>query len=410
LPKKKRVIVIGGGPAGMMAAGTAGRRGLEVILIEKNARLGRKLMITGKGRCNITNDLDVEGLIANVPVNGKFLYSAFYSFSNDDLLYLLHELGLQTKVERGGRVFPATDRSLDVVKTLQKYLDQNSVQVLRGEVTQVTAEDGRVTQVCLKNGTRLNCDAVIVATGGVSYPLTGSTGDGYRFAEENGHTVIEPKPALVPLESKEAWAAQAQGLTLKNISITIYNQRDKEVYADFGELLFTHFGVSGPVILSASSHLQDPTKNEYRLVIDLKPALSAEELDARIQRDFAKYINKNYGNALGDLLPKKLIPIIMDLSAISTEKKVNQITREERERMGRILKNLTLRITRFRPIEEAIITAGGVKVDEVKPSTMESKLVRGLFFAGEVLDVNAYTGGFNLQIAFSTGYLAGLSC
>ena len=394
----------------MMAAGTAGRRGLDVTLIEKNDRLGRKLLITGKGRCNITNDMDVEGLISNVPVNGKFLYSAFYTFSNYDLLNLLHDLGLATKVERGGRVFPASDKSLDVVKALQKYLDLNGVRVLRGEVEQVLARDGQVVQVTLKGGSRLDCEAVVVATGGVSYPLTGSTGDGYRFAEENGHTVTILKPALVPLEVKEDWAAEAQGLTLKNISISVYDGRNKRVYTDFGELLFTHFGVSGPVILSASSHLDDPAENEYRLVIDLKPALSPTALDERIQRDFAKYINKIYANSLGDLLPKMLIPIVIRLSGIPPEKKVNQITREERERLEWILKNLTLSIKGFRPLSEAIVTSGGVKVEEINPSTMESKLVRGLFFAGEVLDVNAYTGGFNLQIAFSTGYLAGLNC
>jgi predicted Rossmann fold flavoprotein len=394
----------------MMAAGTAGRRGLDVTLIEKNERLGRKLLITGKGRCNITNDMDVEGLISNVPVNGKFLYSAFYTFSNDDLLNLFHDLGLATKVERGGRVFPASDKALDVVKALQKYITQNGVRVLHGEVEQVLAKEGQVYQVVLKDGSRLACEAVVVATGGVSYPLTGSTGDGYRFAEENGHTVTRLKPALVPLEVIEEWVTEVQGLALKNISISVYNNRNKQIYTDFGEMLFTHFGVSGPVILSASSHLDKPVEKEYRLVIDLKPALSPAELDERIQRDFAKYINKIYANALGDLLPKKLIPIIIHLSGIDPEKKVNQITKDEREKLGWILKNLTLTIKRFRPLSEAIITSGGVKVEEVNPSTMESKLVNGLFFTGEVLDVNAYTGGFNLQIAFSTGYLAGLNC
>lgn len=402
--------MVGGGPAGMMAAGTAGRRGLDVTLIEKNERLGRKLLITGKGRCNITNDMDVEGLISNVPVNGKFLYSAFYTFSNDDLLNLFHDLGLATKVERGGRVFPASDKALDVVKALQKYITQNGVRVLHGEVEQVLAKEGQVYQVVLKDGSRLACEAVVVATGGVSYPLTGSTGDGYRFAEENGHTVTRLKPALVPLEVIEEWVTEVQGLALKNISISVYNNRNKQIYTDFGEMLFTHFGVSGPVILSASSHLDKPVEKEYRLVIDLKPALSPAELDERIQRDFAKYINKIYANALGDLLPKKLIPIIIHLSGIDPEKKVNQITKDEREKLGWILKNLTLTIKRFRPLSEAIITSGGVKVEEVNPSTMESKLVNGLFFTGEVLDVNAYTGGFNLQIAFSTGYLAGLNC
>jgi predicted Rossmann fold flavoprotein len=411
LPVQKKVVVIGGGAAGMIAAGAAGSRGLEVLLIEKNDILGRKLLITGKGRCNITNTVeDVEGLIGSIPVNGKFLYSAFYTFSNYDLIELFHGLGLETKVERGGRVFPASDRSNDVVKVLKKYLKKNNVTVIKGEVKEVVSENKKVSRVVLQDRRTFLCDSVIVTTGGISYPLTGSTGDGYRFAKENGHRVTPLKPALVPLEIKEEWVREAQGLSLKNIAIVIYDQDQKKVYGDFGEMIFTHFGVSGPVILSASSYLDDFKKHEYRLFIDLKPALSEEQLDQRILRDFEKHANKIFSNSLNDLLPQKLIPVIVKLSNIPPGKTVNQISKSERANLVYLLKNLGMHIKRFRPIEEAIVTSGGVSVDEVNPSTMESKLVKGLFFAGEVLDVNGYTGGFNLQIAFSTGYLAGLNC
>jgi len=410
MAENKRVVVIGGGPAGMMAAGTAGKRGLQVTLIEKNKVLGKKLHITGKGRCNITNNTDIENFIANVPVNGKFLYGAFYTFTNKDLMKFFNELGLELKVERGGRVFPASDKSVDVVNALKKYLRQNHVNVVQGEVAGVLSENGAVSKVILKDGNSIECDSVIIATGGLSYPTTGSTGDGYLFAEENGHTIIPPKPSLVPLEVEESWPKEAQGLSLKNIAITVLNARGQKVYQDFGEMLFTHFGVSGPVILSASSHMRKMGKEKYRLILDLKPALSEEQLDLRVQRDFEKYSRKHYSNSLNDLLPKKLIPIIIELSGIPAEKPVNQISKGERRDLVRLMKNLTLNIKGFRPIEEAIITSGGVKVSEINPSTMESKLVKGLFFAGEVIDVDAYTGGFNLQIAFSTGYLAGLSC
>lgn len=405
---RDQVVVIGGGPAGMMAAGTAGLGGLDVILVEKNGRLGKKLLITGKGRCNVTNITDLDGLITNVPVNGKFLYSAFHQFSNQDLITLLHSLGLKTKVERGGRVFPVSDRSADVVRVLGKYLAQNNVRVLQGEVTNVLVDSGVVSGVKLKNGDILPAGKIIIATGGRSYPLTGSTGDGYRLAAEHGHQITTLKPALVPLEVREDWVRELQGLALKNVAIELFTLQGGKVYSAFGEMLFTHFGVSGPIILSASTHLRQATS--YRLVIDLKPALTPEQLDARIQRDLLKKAKKVFANALDDLLPRTLIPIVVRLTAIPPEKQISHLTREERECLAALLKGLEMEVTGLRPLSEAIVTSGGITVKEINPSTMESKLVKGLFFAGEVIDVNAYTGGYNLQIAFSTGYLAGNSC
>ncbi|HHU50180.1 MAG: NAD(P)/FAD-dependent oxidoreductase [Caldicoprobacterales bacterium] len=406
----RNIIVIGGGPAGMMAAATAGSRGHRVTLLEKNQKLGRKLYLTGKGRCNITNNADMEEFIANVPTNAKFLYSAFYAFTNQDLLALLNRLGLKTKVERGNRVFPASDKSSDVIKALEKHLENNNVQRLTGEADGIITENNKIAAVRLKDGNMLPCHSVIVATGGLSYPATGSTGDGYRFAKELGHTIIPPRPSLVPLEITEDWPKQAQGLSLRNISITIIDKRNKKIYEDFGEMIFTHYGVSGPVILSASSYMRKMEPGKYRIQIDLKPALTDEQLDARIQRDFLKYARKHFSNSLDDLLPQKLIPIIVQLSQIPPDKPVHQITREERHALVSLLKGLLLTVKGYRPIQEAIITSGGVSVKEIDPATMESRLVQGLFFAGEVIDVDAYTGGFNLQIAFSTGYQAGLHC
>ncbi len=406
----KKLVVIGGGPAGMMAAATAGSRGLDLTLIEKNQKLGRKLYITGKGRCNITNNADMEEFIANVPTNAKFLYSAFYTFTNQHLLALLSQLGLKTKVERGNRVFPVSDKSSDVIKALEKHLENNNVHRVTGEIEKVIAENDQISAVQLKDGSVIPCDSVIVATGGISYPTTGSTGDGYRFARELGHTIVSPKPSLVPLESIEEWPARAQGLSLRNISVSVVDKRNRKIFEDFGEMIFTHYGASGPIILSASSYLRKMEPGKYRIRIDLKPALSEEQLDARIQRDFVKYARKNFSNSLDDLLPQKLVPVIIQLSEIQEDKPVNQITREERQALVTVLKGLELTIKGFRPIKEAIITSGGVSTKEINPSTMESKLVKGLFFAGEVIDVDAYTGGFNLQIAFSTGYLAGTSC
>ncbi len=406
----KKVVVIGGGAAGMLAAGMAGSRGFNVTLIEKNDKLGKKLLITGKGRCNITNNADVETLIENVPVNGKFLYSAFYTFTNADLINLLNDLGLETKVERGQRVFPASDKAIDVVNTLKKYIRKNNVQVIEGEVVQVISKENKISKVILKDKSNISCDSIIVATGGVSYPQTGSTGDGYKFAKENGHTITKLKPSLVPLEVKENWVNKLIGLNLRNVAIRVYNKNNKKIYEDFGEMNFNSTGIGGPMVLSASSYMRDIEKEQYRFVIDLKPGLSEEELDKRIQRDFVKHSIKPFNEALHDLLPQKLIPIIIELSHIFPEKIVNQISKNERKNLVKVLKNLTLEIKKYRSIKEAIITSGGVKISEINASTMESKLVKGLFFAGEVIDVDAYTGGFNLQIAFSTGYLAGMNC
>ncbi|MBC7320319.1 NAD(P)/FAD-dependent oxidoreductase [bacterium] len=406
----RRVVVIGGGPSGMMAGGTAGSRGLDVLLIEKNNTLGKKLLLTGKGRCNFTNDTSLQGLIDNIPVNGRFLYSAFSKFSNKDLVKFFNNLGIKTKVERGGRVFPESDRARDILNALERYLRDNNVKIIRGEVKKILKDNSRVLGVALSDGRFIPSDSVIIATGGLSYPKTGSTGDGYRFAEELGHSIAPLKPSLVPLEVEESWVSKLQGLTLKNVSIRVINQSDREVYSDLGDMLFTHFGVSGPIILSASSHMRDIDKNRYRIIIDLKPGLTEEKLDRRIQRDFTKYSRRLFANSLGELLPKSLIPVIVELSGIPRDKYVNQITREERKRLVRLLKNLLITVSKFRPIEEAIVTSGGVNVSEINPSTMESKIVKGLFFAGEVIDVDGYTGGFNLQIAFSTGYVAGSSC
>jgi predicted Rossmann fold flavoprotein len=406
----KKVVVIGGGAAGMLAAATAGSRGIDVILIEKNEILGKKLLITGKGRCNITNDCDIEELIENVPVNGKFLYSAFYTFTNIDVINLFNKLGIKTKVERGQRVFPVSDKSIDVVKALEKYMKQNNVKVVKGEVTKVVSKDSTISNVILKDGRTFKCDSVIVATGGASYPQTGSTGDGYKFAKENGHKVTKIMPSLVPLEVKEKWISSLRGLTLRNVSIKVLNKDNKKIYDDFGEMNFINSGVGGPIILSASSYMGDIEKEKYKIIIDLKPALSEEKLDKRIQRDFNKYSTKYFLDSLKDLLPKKLIPVIIELSKISPNKVVNQISKEERKNLVKLFKNITLEVKKYRPIKEAIVTSGGVKIDEINPSTMESKIVKGLFFAGEVIDVDAYTGGFNLQIAFSTGYLAGMNC
>lgn len=407
----KKVIVIGGGPAGIMAAGIAAQRGNEVVLLEKNERLGKKLLISGKGRCNITNDTDIEGLIENTPGNGNFMYSAFYTFSNQDLISFFNELGVNTKVERGGRVFPTSDSSKDVMHALQTFLNKNNVKVMtESEVKRILADNGKVTGIERLNGTIMEADAVILAVGGKSYPGTGSTGEGYEMARRLGHTVTTLKPSLVPLITKEEWIKDLQGLSLKNISVTFKNCSGKEIYSDFGEMIFTHFGVSGPVILSASRHLLAYDFKDIKLSIDLKPGLSEEKLDERVQRDFDKYSRKQFKNSLDDLLPQKLIPVMIRLSKIDPDKQVHQITKEERKRLVMLLKGLESSVVGARPIKEAIVTAGGIKTSEINPSTMESKKVSGLFFAGEIIDVDAYTGGFNLTIAFSTGYLAGMSC
>ena len=401
------VAVIGGGPAGMMAAGRLGERGKNVVLIEKNPMLGKKLRITGKGRCNITNACDTEEMLNNVVVNRSFLYSAFYTFTNDDVIALLNNNGLETKVERGGRVFPASDSARDVAETLKKYCCKKNVRVIKNKAEDIIIENGAVCGVKLSGGEVIKCSRVIVATGGRSYPLTGSTGDGYRFAQKAGHTVTEIKPSLVPMETEEKWTREAMGLSLKNVKVKFTDGNGKRIYEDFGEMLFTHFGVSGPVILSASAHLRDFKHNSYTLAVDLKPALDSERLNARIIRDFASSPTRHLVNALSDLLPHKLIGIIIKNAGLEEHIPVNQINKQMRGALADSIKNLTLHIRRLRPIDEAIVTSGGVCVKEINPSTMESKLVSGLYFAGEVIDADAYTGGFNLQIAFSTGYLAG---
>jgi predicted Rossmann fold flavoprotein len=407
----RKVIVVGAGAAGLMAAGRAAERGLDVSLLEKNDRVGKKLLISGKGRCNLTNNTDIDGLIDNIPGNGNFLYSAFYNFSNSDLIAFLNANGLETKVERGGRVFPVSDAARDVVDTLRRYAAGRGAKIiLDSPVREILVREGRTAGVVLNGGRTLECGSLILATGGSSYPGTGSTGDGYEMARKLGHTIIPLRPSLVPLVAGESWVPALQGLSLRNVAITLFNKSGRKVFSDFGEMLFTHFGVSGPVILSASRHILDYGYRDVRLVIDLKPALDEETLDARILRDFEKYSRKQFRNSLDGLLPQKLIPVIVELSSIPGDKPVNQVTREERRRLARLLKGLEVTITGSRPIAEAIVTAGGVCTDEINPSTMESKLVKGLFFAGEVIDVDAYTGGFNLTIAFSTGSLAGISC
>lgn len=403
----ERMIVIGGGAAGMLAAIIAARNGKQVTLLEKNEKLGKKLFITGKGRCNLTNACDMEDLFRNIVTNHKFLYSSLYGFDNQTTMDFFEGLGLHLKTERGNRVFPESDHSSDVLRVLEQELRKQKVQVkLRTEVKEISVCDSVIQGVVLSDGSKLIADQVIVATGGLSYPSTGSTGDGYRFAKTAGHTIQPCSPSLVPMETEETWCKEIMGLTLKNVSVTLSCGK-KKIYEGFGEMLFTHFGVSGPLILSASAYTGKYLNESLELKIDLKPALSESQLDERLQRDFFRYQNRQLQNAMDDLLPKKLIPIVIACSQISPDKKVNIITREERLQLVQILKGLPLHITGYRDYKEAIITRGGVNVKEINPQTMESKLVKGLFFVGEVLDVDALTGGFNLQIAWSTGYAAG---
>ena len=430
----RKVIVVGGGAAGMMAAIAASQAGARVCLIEKNEKLGKKIFITGKGRCNVTNAADMETLFANCVSNEKFLYSAFYGFGNRAVMELLEKAGCPLKIERGDRVFPVSDHSSDVIVALSRVLKKLNVEIkLHTQVEELVlkevpgadcADQGTVSEIAgvlLKDGRRIMADRVIVATGGLSYPTTGSTGDGYRFAEETGHRIVEAMPALVPLETQEAWCKDIMGLALKNVSVRLTDGK-KSLYEGFGEMLFTHFGVSGPLILSASSYyvhwlsaLKKKADKKHvkcssvQLYIDLKPALDAEQLDKRILRDFEDNINKQFKNALNGLFPVKLVPIMIALSGIHPDKKINEITREERKNFVQLIKNLPLTVTGVRGFNEAIITQGGIMVKDINPSTMESKKVSGLYFAGEVLDLDALTGGFNLQIAWSTGYLAGAS-
>ena len=405
-----KILVVGGGAAGMMAAVTAARNGKKVRLIEKNEKLGKKLFITGKGRCNITNAADIEDLFSAVVSNPKFLYSSFYSMTNDQVIDFFEELGVKTKVERGGRVFPESYHSSDVIRALEQEMKRLGVEIrLRAEAEEILAEDGRVTGVRLSSGKELHADAVIIATGGISYPSTGSTGDGYRFARECGHKVADLSPALVPMEVKEWYARELMGLSLRNVEIRITDGK-KKLYEEFGEMLFTHYGVTGPVILSASSIVGKKLREHpLTLHIDLKPALTEEQLDKRMLREFESNHNRQFKNAVDSLFPSKLKPVIVELSGIQEDKKVNEVTKEERLHFVRLIKDFSMTLTGMRGYNEAIITKGGVSVKEIDPGTMESKLVNGLYFAGEVLDLDAVTGGYNLQIAWSTGYLAGLN-
>ena len=405
-----KVIVVGGGAAGMMACHAAAMCGHQVTLLEKNEKLGKKIYITGKGRCNLTNASDMEVLFANVMSNRKFLYSAFYTFDNNQVIDLFEMNGMATKTERGNRVFPVSDHSSDVISTMAKVLKNDNVEVkLNTTVQSLIIKENKACGVIV-NGKEISADNVILCTGGLSYPSTGSTGDGYEFAKKAGHRIVDCTPSLVPFNIREEWVKDLQGLSLKNSAVTIYDEK-KKLYSDFGEMLFTHFGVSGPMILSASGNIKaGEFAKPLKLVIDLKPAMTEEQLDKRILRDFDENKNKQFRNSVSKLLPSKLIPIIIDLSGIDPDKKVNEISKEERSHFVHLLKNLTMTINGLRGWNEAIITKGGINVKDVNPSTMESKLVSNLFFAGEVLDLDAMTGGYNLQIAWSTGYLAGLSC
>lgn len=403
-----KVLVAGGGAAGMFAAAAAAEKGHQVYLFEKNEKLGKKLFITGKGRCNLSNACDMDTLFASVVSNRKFLYSSFYGYTNQDTIEFFESIGVKTKTERGGRVFPASDHSSDVIRSLERRLRSLGVQIfLRTEVKNIRTEDGRFHHLELADGSLQKGDACIVATGGLSYPSTGSTGDGYRFAKELGHQIFPCRPALVPMETEESWVPVLQGLSLRNIEVSIYDGK-KKLYQEFGELLFTHYGVSGPVIISASSYVGGKLlEGPLTLEIDLKPALSMEQLDQRVLREFEENQNRQFKNAVGRLFPAKLTPVMLELSGITPEKKVNVISREEREAFVRRIKHLTLTLTGLRGYEEAIVTKGGVLTKEIDPGTMESKLVKGIYFAGEILDLDALTGGFNLQIAWSTAYAAG---
>ncbi len=404
----QKIVVIGGGAAGLMAAGTAAAYGVDVTVIEHMPRPARKVMITGKGRCNLTNNTDLKGLVSATVTNGRFMYSAFSAFSSEDTMSLFERLGVPLKTERGNRVFPQSDRAVDIVDALKKYAEP--AEIINDKAVEIICNDEGVAAVRTAGGSEISADAVILATGGRSYPATGSDGSGYRLAESVGHSITPLRPSLVPLVVHEGFATALQGLTLKNVEIKVYEgEKKNSVYTDFGEMLFTHFGISGPLVLSASANMPRVGEIPYKIEIDLKPALSEQMLDERVLKDFARFSNKDFGNSLDELLPKKLIPVIIKLCSIDPHKKVNAVTREERQRLVYTLKHLAVTVTGTRPIEEAVITSGGVDVREVDPKTMESKLVKGLYFAGEILDVDAYTGGFNLQIAFSTGYLSGSS-
>lgn len=407
---KTSLLVIGGGAAGLMAAGSAANEGAETIVLERNERPARKVMITGKGRCNVTNNCpSLHELISNVPRNGRFLYGAFSRFMPADVIDFFESRGVELKTERGNRVFPVSDNAADIVDALVGYA-KSRARFINGRAVKLLIEDAKIVGAETENGEKIFADKIIIATGGLSYPGTGSTGDGYELAKQAGHKITPLMPSLVPLEIHEGFCSELMGLSLRNTAIKVVDtDSGKTVYTDFGEMLFTHFGVSGPMILSASAHMRSMKSGKYKIYIDLKPALTEEQLDARILRDFSENTNKNFINSLNSLLPKKLVPVIVKLSGISLSTKVNQITKEQRKKLVQLLKGMCITVTDFRPVAEAIITSGGVDISQINPKTMESKLVKGLYFAGEVIDADAYTGGFNLQIAFSTGRLAGLS-
>ena len=397
-------VVIGGGASGMMCSLIAAQRGIDVILLEPNKMLGRKLRITGKGRCNVTNNCEIKDFFANIPGDGKFLYSALNRFSPHDTMDFFESLDLPLKTERGNRVFPVSDNANDVAGVLVRNLDRYGVRHIRESARQILVQDGEVCGVKTDSGV-ISCRAAVICTGGLSYPLTGSAGAGYDLAGKLGHSIVPCRPSLVPLESDDDYCAQMQGFSLKNVTLSAY-ENDKLIYHELGEMLFTHFGVSGPLVLSASSHMRNWGKAKYRLSIDLKPALDEKKLDARLLRDFEKYANRDFANSLNDLAGKAMIPVLVELSGIPAEEKVNSITRQQRHDLLRLFKEFPVSVSGPRPIDEAIVTSGGVSTKEINPRTMESKLVKGLYFSGEVMDLDAYTGGFNLQIAWSTAYVA----
>ena len=400
-----KIVIIGGGAAGLLCAAKSAEKCNDVVIIEKLNSCGRKLMITGKGRCNVTNaSFELDDLISNVPTNPRFLYSAFSNFMPYDTMALFEELGVALKIERGNRVFPVSDKAVDIVDDIENYAINSGMKIIQGTAKAFEFNNNKINSVVLEDKSKIECDKVCLCTGGKSYHLTGSTGDGYILAKSAGHTIVPPKPSLVPLECSNNFIPKLQGLSLKNIEITLFED-EKAIYSDFGEMIFTHFGVSGPVILSASSHIKNMGKKKYKIKIDLKPALDFNTLDKRICRDFEEFSNKDFVNSLSKLLPKKLIPVIVSLSGISPGEKVNQITRQQRLALVDLIKNFYVTISNFRPIDEAIITCGGVSVKEINPKTMCSKIIDNLYFAGEIIDVDAYTGGFNLQIAFSTAVL-----
>lgn len=406
----QNLVIVGGGASGLMAAISAGRADphCKITVIEKNNRPARKLMITGKGRCNVTNNCDIDTLLSNTPKNPKFLYSAFSSFTPADLIDMIEKSGTKLKTERGNRVFPVSDKAVDIVDTLVLLAKKSGAKIINGCFENIVTKADKVLGIKLLNGEFISADSVILATGGLSYSVTGSTGDGHKSAQNLGHTITELTPSLVPLECHEGFCSKLSGLSLKNVTLSVFEKdKKKPIFREMGEMLFTHFGISGPLVLSASSYMRYISKKEYIAFIDLKPALDVNQLDNRILRDFEENKNKDFSNSLDKLLPKSLIPVIIKLSGIAAFRKVNQISREERLALCNLIKNLPLHITKPRPIEEAIITRGGISVKEINPATMESKLIKGLYFAGEIIDVDALTGGFNLQIAFSTGFLAG---